>query len=222
MRKLKGFFLSGLCLTISLLCATSGLSQEITTSERDYKVRPVRLGIKLGFPNVAGGNLEYVTPLLNDRLSATLDYSIIKSDWILAEEEPDNTDNTSMDFSYFEIGLNYYLFKSGKGLYTGIGYNNFSFEGETSVESNGRDGTGFVDYKHGSLHVKLGAKLGGLFYFRPEIGYSFSSLPETISYIADYEDGTSETETFDLVEELAVPDIFFKGLMANIGIGFAF
>ena len=188
--------------------------------ERDYKVRPVRLGLKLGFPNLVGGNVEYVTPLLNDKLAVSLDYSTVKSDWFLSEE--DNDENTDLDFSYLEGGVNYYFFKAGKGLYGGLSYSKFKFEGQTSVESDGKEGTGQIDYDHNSISVKLGAKIGGLFYLRPEIGYSFSSMPETFEYTAEYEDGTSETETYDLIEELSVPNIFFKGFMANIGIGFAF
>lgn len=209
-----------------LICAFLSLSyvshaQTETGQERDYKVRPVRLGLKLGFPNLVGGNLEYVTPLFNDRLSVSLDYSTIKSDWFLADEEPDNTETTNLDFSYLEGGFNYYFFKAGKGLYGGVSYNQMKFEGETSVESNGEQGTGFIDYSHNSVNIKLGAKLGGLFYFRPEIGYSFSSLPKTIEYRAEY-NNRSETETYDFSEELAGADILFKGLMANIGFGFAF
>lgn len=196
-------------------------AQTETSQERDYKVRPVRLGLKLGFPNLVGGNLEYVTPLLNDRLSVSLDYSTINSDWFLSEEDSNNTETTNLDFSYLEGGINYYFFKAGKGLYGGLSYNQMKFKGETSVEDNGEKGTGHIDYSHSSLNVKLGAKLGGLFYFRPEIGYSFSPLPKSIEYKADY-NGRTETETYDFSEELASADILFKGLMANIGFGFAF
>ncbi|MGB7787003.1 MAG: hypothetical protein WBL27_12945 [Salinimicrobium sp.] len=199
----------------------SAYAQETETSkpERDYKVRPIRLGVKLGFPNFVGGNLEYVTPLLNDKLSVSLDYSTIKSDWFLKDEDQEDA---SLDFSYVEGGLNYYFFKAGKGLYGGVGYNNMKFEGQVAVSKDGVDGTGNINYNHSSMNIKLGAKIGGLFYLRPEIGYSFSSLPKTIDYVAKYDDGSTETETYDLVDELAVPDIFFKGFMANIGIGFAF
>lgn len=207
---------------LAIISMQSSFAQEAEENidDRDYKVRPVRLGLKLGFPNIIGGNLEYVTPLLNDRLSVSVDYSTLKSDWFLSSE--DNDDNTDIQLSYLEGGFNYYFFKAGKGLYGGLNYGKFKFEGQTSVEKEGKDGTGEIDYTHNSISIKLGAKIGGLFYLRPEIGYAFASLPETVDYTANYEDGTSERETYDLVEELAVPDIFFKGFMANIGIGFAF
>ncbi len=209
------------CLFFALFTFTSYTFAQATDSEagRDYKVRPIRVGVKLGFPNFVGGNLEYVTPLLNDRLSVSLDYSTIKSDWFLSEEEKEDS---NLDLTYLEAGINYYFFKAGKGLYGGLGYNNLKLDGEVAVSKEGVDGTGNINYTHGSIDIKLGAKIGGLFYLRPEVGYSFSSLPKTIEYTAEYEDGTTETEIYDLVDELAVPEIFFKGFMANIGIGFAF
>lgn len=207
---------------IAVLSITySTQAQTETIEERDYKVRPVRLGLKLGFPNLVGGNLEYVTPLFNDRLSVSLDYSTIRSDWFISEDDSDNTETTNLDFSYLEGGFNYYFFKAGKGLYGGVSYNQMKFNGETSVEDQGEQGTGHIDYTHSSINIKLGAKLGGLFYFRPEIGYSFSSLPKTIEYTAEY-NGRTETEIYDFSEELASADILFNGLMVNIGFGFAF
>lgn len=190
--------------------------------ERDYKVRPVRLGLKIGFPNVVGGNVEYVTPLLNDRLAVSLDYSSIKSDWFMSEEDSEDLDNTTLDLSYIEGGINYYFFKAGKGLYGGVSYNQIKLEGQTSVSENGQEGVGQLDFNHSSFSVKLGAKLGGLFYFRPEIGYSFSPLPKSFEYTARYGNGDTETETYDLSEEVASVDILFKGLIANIGFGFSF
>ena len=212
------------CFLLAIISIQSTVAQEeIGNSEdRDYKVRPIRLGLKLGFPNVIGGNIEYVTPLFNDRLALSVDYSTIKSDWFLSEEENTDTETTELSFSYLEGGLNYYFFKAGKGLYGGLSYGRFKFDGQASVVKDGQDGIGQIDYSHNSISIKLGAKIGGLFYLRPEIGYAFASMPETFEYTAEYEDGTSETETYDLIEELSVPDIFFKGFMANIGIGFAF
>lgn len=222
MRKIK---INSICYFILIAVFTQSYSvnaQTATRHERDYKIRPVRLGVKLGFPNIVGGNLEYVTPLFSDRLAVSLDYSTINSDWFISEEDTDGAETTDLNFSYLEGGINYYFFRPGKGLYGGVGYNQMNFEVQTNVESDGREGTGNIDYNHNSINIKLGAKLGGLFYFRPEVGYSFSSLPKTIEYEATYEDGTTETETYDLSEEFASVDILFKGFMANIGFGFAF
>lgn len=214
--------LTGVLLHSNIVNAQTEPVQERPVQERDYKVRPIRLGVKLGFPNMVGGNLEYVTPLLNDKLAVNLDYSLIKSGWFLSDEESDGTETTNLDFSYLEGGLNYYFFKAGKGLYGGVSYNQMKFKGQTDVTNDGKEGMGHIDFSHNSFNIKLGAKLGGLFYFRPEIGYSFSALPKSIEYEVRYDDGTTETDTYDFSEQLASADILFKGLMANIGFGFAF
>lgn len=222
MRKFTTIPLCFLLLAALLFHSTSAQAQTELTEERDYKVRPVRLGLKIGFPNLVGGNVEYVTPLLNDKLSVSVDYSTIKSEWFLSEDEVGDTETTDLSYTYLEGGINYYFFKAGKGLYGGVSYNQMKFEGQTDVEENGQQGTGYIDYNHSSFNIKLGAKLGGLFYFRPEIGYSFSSLPKTIDYEVEYGDGNRETDTYDFSEELASADVLFKGLIANIGIGFSF
>lgn len=216
-----------LIFSLTLFSFKNTFAQEVDMAdyqeERDYKVRPLRLGLKIGFPNLVGGNLEYVTPLLNDKLALNVDYSNIRSDWLISEdEEPEMTENTELNFTYFEGGLNYYFFKAGKGLYGGMSYGNFKIEGTATASKDGVDGTGNVELNHSSFNVKLGAKLGELFYFRPEIGYSFSSLPKSVDYTVRYEDGTVEQDTYDFKEEVAPADILFKGLMANIGFGFAF
>ncbi|OEY72212.1 hypothetical protein [Salegentibacter salarius] len=85
----------------------------------EKKVRPFRVGAKLGFPNIIGGNIEYVTPLFNDKLAVNLDYSMIKSDWLGFDEEAE-AENNELDLTYIEGGLNYYFFKPGRGLYGGV------------------------------------------------------------------------------------------------------
>jgi len=183
----------------------------------EKKVRPFRVGAKLGFPNIIGGNIEYVTPLFNDKLAVNLDYSMIKSDWLGFDEEAE-AENNELDLTYIEGGLNYYFFKPGRGLYGGLSYGNIKAKG-TIVYQEFRD---IVDTSHGSLNVKLGAKLGGLFYFRPEIGYAFSPLPETIETTRVYNDGNSETRRISFDTDGTPYALFFSGFMANIGIGFAF
>jgi len=183
----------------------------------EKKVRPFRIGAKLGFPNIIGGNLEYVTPLLNDKVALNLDYSMIKSNWLGFEEEAE-AENNELEITYIEGGLNYYFFKPGRGLYGGLSYGNIKAEG-TIVYEDFRD---IIDFSHSSMNLKLGAKLGGLFYFRPEVGYSFSPLPETIDTTRVYNDGSSETRPISFDTDGTPYALFFSGFMANIGIGFAF
>lgn len=186
-------------------------------NDRAYKVRPLRIGAKLGFPNLIGGNIEYVTPFLNKKLAGNLDYSNLNSDWFLANNTEDGS-SENVKFSYIEGGINYYLFKPGKGLYAGMAYNSISFEGSLKYEDGSTD---YIDENHNSFAVKLGAKLGGLFYFRPVIGYSFSSLPTTYQVVSI--DSSGERETFrEELETEGIPGFLLNGFLANIGFGFAF
>ena len=203
----------------------------------DEKVRPLRIGVKIGFPNIVGGNVEYVTPLFNNRLAANVEYSNINfgflSEFLSDDVEEDNdSQDPDVKFSYFEGGLNYYLFKPGKGLYIGASYSSFNFDAtiydyqpEMYGDVQSYEGTANIDFKHDSFNLKLGAKLGGLFYFRPEIGYAFSSYPEYLEYEFTYEGETrTESESFD---ELFAADespqkLLFDGLIFNIGFGFSF
>lgn len=196
--------------------------------EDEPTVRLFRIGAKIGFPNLIGGNLEYVTPLLNKKLAISADYSTIKSDWILelmGEEPSDSEDPTNLTYSYIEGGLNYYFFRPGRGLYGGVSYGILKIDGmlyDAFTNDNDSSGDGNVDFSHSSINVKLGAKLGGLFYFRPEVGYSFTPLPSSYEMEVEYEDGTRENHLEEFDTEVSPTNLLFKGFMLNIGLGFAF
>jgi len=185
--------------------------------ERSYKVRPFRIGVKIGAPNLIGGNLEYVLPMLGRRVAVNADYSKLKSEWIQPEDEGADAED-KINVTYLDLGLNYYLFKPGKGLYAGVSYSTIKADATTPFE----DGTDYIKEEHSSINVKLGAKLGGLFYFRPEIGYSFDPLPNTYEVHTVYNDGTEERATQGWDAEGTPAELLFKGLMFNIGFGFAF
>ncbi len=190
------------------------------------KLRPIRVGMKLGLPNLIGGNLEYLTPLVNDKLSVNWDYSIFKSDWISVEATDPSEKDPIINYSFIDLGANYYIFKPGRGLYSGLSYSLIKFDSETSVygkdEFGGeKDGTEYYNVKNNSVNVKVGAKLGGLFYFRPELGFSFNPIPETVSSEIRYNDGSKETTTTNINDELQFKTLT-SGLTFNIGMGFAF
>lgn len=174
--------------------------------------KPFRIGLKIGYPNVVGGNIEYVTPLLGNKLAAAIDYSSINVDNFL---DPDKG-----KFSYFEAGLNYYFSKEGKGLYGSVSYGVLDAELTLNdIESDinfDKIGTATASLSNSSMNIKLGAKLGGLFYFRPEIGYSFTSLPDFVDVIVVFPDGSKESQQEEIPSELT------QGLLFNIGFGFAF
>lgn len=212
-------------IVFAIMCSMgSSQAQEIMTKDenapREKKLRPFRIGAKIGFPNLIGGNLEYVTPLLNNKLAVNLDYSMMKSDWLIEEEgEADASgEKDEVNFTYIEGGLNYYFFKPGRGLYGGVSYGNIKIEGTLHNE----DSRVIIDASHGSMNLKLGAKLGGLFYFRPEVGYSFSPLPDHVEATKVYNDGSRETMRQEFDTDVSPYNLLFSGLIANIGFGFAF
>ncbi|MCM4161255.1 hypothetical protein FHG64_02945 [Antarcticibacterium flavum] len=224
-------FIAAAIVIILFSFPTTGYSQASemasTQDSKPYKLRPFRIGAKLGFPNLVGGNLEYVTPLLNNRLAVNLDYSMIKSSWL----EPSNEENYNVDDSdqlqlrYIEIGINYYFFKPGKGLYGSFSYGMIRLDGTLADMAHSEDsqkrGIGMIDQGHNSFNVKLGARWGGLFYFRPEVGYMFNTLPKSLNVDVVFPDGSRETQTEEF--EIEAPfDLLFTGFIANIGIGFAF
>ncbi len=62
-------------------------------------INPLRVGLKIGTPNIIGGNLEFVTPLLSNRIALFVDYSgfTIKED------------KSKIALKYFEAGTNIYF-----------------------------------------------------------------------------------------------------------------
>lgn len=172
-------------------------------------IKPLRIGVKVGVPNIITANAEYVTPLLNNRIALAIDWMSLSK----------TIDDTSINYNNFEIGTNIYFNSKGKGLYAGISY--FSFDGEgtfTEVEfDNGtnEDGTGTIEFN--TMNLKLGAKLGRTFYFRIEVGYGFGDIPEFIEVTNNT--GT-QTTTEDIPE---IPGIKTSGIPNfNFGIGFSF
>lgn len=178
--------------------------------------KPIRIGVKIGLPNVIGGNVEYVTPLLNKRLAATIDYSSLKG------SSPE--DDAGGSFNYFAAGINYYFSKEGKGLYGNLGYGifngNATFTDVDSEDGTKTNGVSKVDISYKSLNIMIGAKLGGLFYFRPEIGFALPGFPDDIVENVTFPDNSTETQSFASNED--VPSIIRSGFIFNIGFGFAF
>ena len=82
-------------------------------------INPLRVGLKVGVPSVFTMNLEYVTPLLDNRVAFAIDYFSLNV----------NASDVEAKFKNFEIGSNIYLKNTGKGLYGGLSY--FKFDAET-------------------------------------------------------------------------------------------
>ncbi len=160
--------------------------------------KPFRVGLKFGIPNIAGLNVEYVTPALNARLAPTADISHFSI----------TASGAKASFTYFELGGNYYLANEGKGPYAHLSYGNMAFKGTWTDPTYG-EGTGKVGLN--MINIKIGAKWGNGFYFRPEIGYSLLMGGSKVK--VDYP-GITQEET--------VPSILSGGFVFNLGFGIAF
>ena len=204
---MKKLLITSLLLLLSFIQLEA---QETTpyTLEEVESVKPLRVGVRLGTPHIITGNVEYVTPLLNNRVAFTLDYMSLSK----------TVDDVSINYNNFEFGTNVYLSNTGKGLYGAITYFSFKSEGTyTDVDfiSSTNDGTGKIDFS--TFNLKIGAKLGRTFYFRAEVGYGFGKIPEFIVV----ESNTSTETTLEEIPE--IPGISNSGLLiVNIGIGFSF
>lgn len=202
---------------ISLLCmlliGSIAFSQE--KEEKSIDVNPIRIGVKIGVPDIVAGNIEFVTPLLNNRIALFADYSKFNV----------NEDDAEVKVNYIEGGLNIYFNTKGRGLYASASLSNLKVDGKyTDAET--RDGTLYQGSATGDVEIKttnlkLGAKLGKKFYFRIEAGYGFGDIPQEIE-VTGTEQGTGITQT-DYVEIPDIPGISESGMIvANIGFGFSF
>ena len=193
--------------------STSYSQEEIVTTSNDHNIPRFRIGIKIGAPNIVGGNIEYLTPLFGNRIAPYIDFSTFNLD----------IDQAELSFNYLEVGSIIYFNAKGKGLYTSLSYGSFNsdvlaqdaitFEGETFT------GTAEGDISIQTFNVKLGAKLGRKLYFRTEIGYGIGNIPSEVLVVGNVNGITGE----GVIEIPNIPGITDTGLLlANIGIGYSF
>lgn len=194
---------------IILLAITLFFAFANIVAQEQKPKKPLRIGAKIGVPNIATVNVEYLTPLLGNRVSIFADYMSFSK----------TIDETDINYNNFEIGTNIYFNKKGKGFYASLSY--FSFDGDgtfTDVEFNdGSIGDGNGALKFNTFNVKLGSKIGNTFYIRSEIGYGFGDIPQEILVTST---STSQTAIEEFPE---IPGLSESGLLVfNFGIGFGF
>lgn len=185
------------------------LTLNLYAQNDDKSIKPLRIGVKIGVPNLVTANAEYVTPLFGNRLAITGDYMSFAT----------TIDGTDITYNNFEAGTNIYFNSKGKGFYIGLSYFSFDGEGEyKDVEFNNgsiEDGTGIIDFN--TINAKLGVKVGRTFYFRMEAGYSLGDIPEFIKVTSN---SGSQTTTEEIQE---IPGITTSEIpYFNIGFGFSF
>ena len=166
---------------------------------------PFRIGIKIGFPQIAGLNLEYVTPLMNKRLAADVDFSYI----------PLSPNGGTVTYTDYALFANYYFSHEGRGFYGGLGYSRMGFDATKDVTfSDGTTQKGKANLGINSINLKIGGKYGKSFYFRWELGYGFALSSPVFEVVATH-NGVTKTQSFNSPIKGSVP-------IADIGFGVAF
>jgi len=185
-------------------------------AQDNQNINPLRIGLKIGTPNIIGGNIEFVTPLLNNRIALFIDYS----GFTLKENA------SKVALKYLEAGTNIYLKETGKGLYASLAYGTLNLDGNYS-DAETVNGTLYEGEAEGSidistLNAKIGAKLGNKFYFRIEAGYGFGDIPQQIEITGiEKNTGTTKTDYVEIPDD--IPGIDENGyLLFNIGFGISF
>ena len=211
-----------ICLSLVLSTALQAQNDESLSIENDtleLKVKRVAVGVKLGMPNIIGGSLEFILPVMDNHFAPYADLSGFDID-------PDT--ETSVGLSYSEFGLNYYLNSKGKGLYFSAGLGNLTTDITFSNQnvSNGEgisvnDGVGTIQQKISTTNLKIGVKAGKRVYFRFELGFGLGNIPSDVKITA-----TSVSQGFK--EEISepfpdVPGVSSGGVViGNVGFGVAF
>lgn len=207
---------TSLLLAMILLCSVAFSQEEEENGESKQKgkrVLPFRIGIKAGIPNGVGGNFEYVTPLLNDRIAVFGDYSGFSAE----------IDDADTKLQYYEFGANIYLFgNKGRGVYGSLSYGNLNLDATYDSYDTG-NGVIITDaegtYEVGTFNVKVGLKMGRRFYFRTELGYGFGSVPQEF-VITGSANGLPQSEIIEIPE---IPGMSENGyVMFNLGFGVGF
>ena len=203
-KNLNTMLMRNLLLTFSLIGIL--LVMHAVNSNVSGQELPFRIGLKIGYPQIAGLNLEYVTPLLSKRLAADIDFSYL----------PVSKNTTTVTYSNLALFANYYFFKEGRGFYGGFGYSRMGFDATKNVTfaSDGTTQKGTANIGINSLNLKVGGKYGKLFYFRWELGWSLA-LNSPVFEVTAVNNGVTQTESFS-------SPISGGGPIADIGFGFSF
>lgn len=199
-----------------LLISFSIYGQEIIEENDSItveKIKRLSLGVKVGVPNIASLNGELILPFAGNRISAYFDYGAFNFP----------IDETDIETTYTEYGVNLYFNGNGKGFYLSAGNGslstNYTFNNLDFEDGSGPTGSGSTELDIDAVNLKLGLKTGGIIYLRLEAGFGFTSIPETLTFTA-----TSNNITQTFTEDLPnIPGVSSDGiLVGNLGLGFSF
>ena len=177
-----------------LLISFSIYGQEIIEENDSItveKIKRLSLGVKVGVPNIASLNGELILPFAGNRISAYFDYGAFNFP----------IDETDIETTYTEYGVNLYFNGNGKGFYLSAGNGslstNYTFNNLDFEDGSGPTGSGSTELDIDAVNLKLGLKTGGTIYLRLEAGFGFTSIPETLTFTA-----TSNNITQTFTEDL--------------------
>jgi hypothetical protein len=210
-----GFFLF-FCLILKAQSenATAKFQQEEQITDSILvDTKHIRLGVKLGVPNIASGSLEIVLPFLNNHWALYGDYSKFKI-------KPE--DDVQTRINYWEYGVNYYVKDRANGFYFSAGQSNLDtqLDFENRTLNNGQKGSGTARITLATQNLKLGIKSKGALYFRFEIGYGFGTFPDEVTFVATTANGQQESITEPIPD---LPGVGDQGiLIGNFGFGISF
>ena len=205
-----------------------------------------RAGLKIGWPQVAGLNIEYVAPLLNKKLSVDLDVTYLPitlngnienligiRPYINRINSYLNNNNSNingnLNYTNITIGFDYHFLNRIHGLYAGMGLNfmNIEVTGSETATKN-ISGFGTIDAlitanaikEINSFFIKIGGIHGKHYYFRWETGYTFTLInnPDNINFIGIIDGIPVQIPN----STINLPSYLITGLMANIGCGISF
>ena len=210
------------CLLFNLQLIAQEIENKSSKDTLSQKVKHVSLGVKLGIPNIAAGNLELIIPILDNHFAPFIDYSKFKVS--PKQKGYIKEDDTEVSVNYSEYGINYYFGKNGKGAYLSIGIAKLDTELEfKNISLDGlRTGSGSTNINLNTTNLKFGIKSSGKIYFRFELGYGFGDIPSQITFTAidDIDPSYSEQQTEELPN---IPGVAENGIIvANIGFGISF
>lgn len=191
-------------------------------------IQPYRIGIKAMAFSYWGVTAEYILPFGGNHFGISADvclkrpkFNYYSDDWYI-----NYTSTTSIYYTQFYLGGNYYLKSTGSEPYFGLGYSNvqlkYVFEENVSYIGPSNYGRGSTVFNTSQIQIRAGIKIGKRFmYFTPEIAYVISNytLPDKLFVNLNYSDGNQGT---NILNTDSSEKSFTSPFQLNFVLGFSF
>jgi hypothetical protein len=171
----------------------------ITTNIFAEDTKDIRVGLKIGSPNLIGLSGEYVLPVMDRNFSINIDFSYLPSYPIsgFINKSDFGSAESNITPTYWNIAANYYIFGKGDGLYAGVGYGRFAMKMDVKkIKMNGlqttyqgqdfvfntSDGEGTATFGANLIALKLGWKwTSGILNYGVELGYAMAKYDDNVN-----------------------------------------